>query len=166
MFKATFDRAIEEMYLELQKGFVARYGERAHDALHTALLSLYDNKAYRRVNLKGGKLKTFIKRAIMLTLGHQGRDYANFEGRTVELDEEQGIVPLAELITDVRVAIGKLSLEHQALVKAIFYDGATLREIASSSSQTYYHVFSEFEIAKACLRESLKDYAPRAYRIK
>lgn len=166
MIKRTFDDYVKTLYPVLCKYYVAKYGERAQDALHDALLGIYENKAYARVVAKGSYIKPFLKRAIMFGLGNQGSKYKNNEGRTVALDEEQEIHDKSELQTDVRIAIGKLSLEHQNLVKAIFYDGETLREVALKTGQTVYHVFSEFEIAKACLRESLKDYAPVAYRIK
>lgn len=167
MLKGTFDEHVIALYPQLMKYYVVRFGDRAEDALHDALLGVYANKAYKRVP-KGNKVKPFLKRVIMYGLGHQGRSYARNEGKTVPLADEveQELHDKTELETDVRVAVGKLSLEQQLIVKAIFWDGGTLREIAARTGQTVYRVFTEFEIAKACLRESLKDYAPRVYRVK
>lgn len=168
MLKGTFNEQLIALYPQLMKHYVARFGDRAEDALHDAILTMYDNRAYKRVAAKGNKLKPFLKRVIMYGLGHQGRSYARNEGRTVPLadEQEQEILEKTELQTDVRVAVGKLSLEQQLIIKAIFWDGDTLREVAARTGQTVYRVFTEFEIAKACLRESLKDYAPRVYRVK
>lgn len=167
MLKGIFDEEVTALYPQLVKYYVVRFGDRAEDALHDALLGVYANKAYKRVP-KGNKVKPFLKRAIMYGLGLQGKKYSRHEGRTVALadEQEQEILEKTELQTDVRVAVGKLSLEQQLIVKAIFWDGDTLREVAARTGQTVYRVFTEFEIAKACLRESLKDYAPRVYRVK
>lgn len=172
MVKGKFDEHIETLYPGLAKSVLTRHGEEGLDALHDALLSIYENKAHRSIKAKDKKgkkvnVQSFLKRAIYLTLLNRSGVYNSYYGRAAQMTEqEESIDEQTELKADVRLAVGKLSLEQQLLVKAVYWDGDTLREIATRTKRSFYSVFTELEIAKACLRETLKAYAPRVYRVK
>ena len=168
MRKATFDRHVTLCYGKLAK--VAESRHEGLETLHDALYELYAYKSYRKVHQKTGTQKMYgwMVQAIKLVTRNRHRvkglqtkreSYMEDVMSLVAIrDAEQPYDPKAELIADVRTAIGKLSAYHQSLVIAVFYEGATLREIAARLGETYYRIFTEFEIAKAQLRELLKDY--------
>jgi DNA-directed RNA polymerase specialized sigma24 family protein len=63
-----------------------------------------------------------------------------------------------DIVHDVQAAIGTLSAYHQHIVYAHYYEGKVIREIARDIGETFYRVFTELEIAKACLRTELAAY--------
>jgi DNA-directed RNA polymerase specialized sigma24 family protein len=189
MTKQTFDRHVIALYDQLRGIIEKRYGEAGIDALHNAFISLYQCKAYTRLDssLPASKVLAWLIEACKLSVRGHRRTEALQRARYKLLSELEFMVlsrtamescygssvampweevddrPL-ELIKDVQKAIGALSEYHQGLVIAHFFEGRTLREIAERTDETFYRVFTEVEIAKACLRESLIEYMPRKWK--
>lgn len=187
MKKVTFDRHVANLYEELKLIVETRYQERGQDALHDALLSIYRCKAYTRLHKKLSvkKITGWMVQAVILCIRGRLRDESRFSRRyslistleqqklqrmsraglslfehgSPEGDVWEGSVDYPiELVRDVQKAVGTLSAYHQNLVYAHYYDGETLREIAARIGETFYRVFTEMEIARACLRTQLESY--------
>lgn len=162
MQRRTFD-AYVQAHDEDFRAFAEFLGDLGEDGYHEAYVGIVERKVHAK---KFASVSSLVRHVTKLRFIDLKRIEAK-RGVTMPLEEvEEAIEYQTELIADVRLAIGKLSLEHQNLIKAVFYDGETLREVAKRTDQSYYRVFTEFEIAKSCLRESLADYAPKVYRIK
>lgn len=175
MKKAQFDEHVATLYDELKLIVQTRYQEHGDDALHDAFLSIYQSKAYTRLHggLSKGKITAWLVQAVIFCIRSRLRDESKYYRRYSLLSEieahslyetvngvEIGEVDEypVDLIRDVKVAIGTLSAEHQSLIHAVYYEGGTLREIAKRIGETVYRVFTETEIAKACLRTQLECY--------
>jgi len=172
--KLAFDRHIANLYEDLKLIAESRYGDNGQDALHDALLSIYRAKAYSRLHkmLRPEKITGWLVQATVFAVKSRCRDESVYRQRyslltdyemeaiqsdvrgTTELVEEYPI----ELVHDVQEAIGTLSAYHQNLVFAHYYEGKVIREIARDTEETVYRIFTELEIAKACLRTELEDY--------
>lgn len=187
MKKVTFDRHVANLYEELKLIVETRYQERGQDALHDALLSIYRCKAYGKLHqkLSEKKITGWLVQAVIFCIRSRLRDESKYrrryallshiesnimyasvkEGYGAGFDGPSGLADWSadeaypiDVVYDVQTAIGTLSAYHQSLVHAHFYDGETLREIASRIGETFYRVFTEMEIAKACLRTQLEAY--------
>lgn len=189
MTKQSFDRHVIALYDKLRGIIEKRYGEAGIDSLHNAFISLYQCKAYTRLDAKlpQSKVLAWLIEACKLSVRGHRRTEALHRSRYKLLSELEFMVlsrtamesvygssvampweevderPL-ELIKDVQKAIGALSAYHQGLIIAHYFEGGTLREISARTGETYYRIFTEVEIAKACLRESLIDYMPRKWK--
>lgn len=184
MTKKQFDAALTTAYPTLRLTVISRYGEEdGQDVFHDALVALYRSKAY--VRFKGGprKLQRWLTEAVVFAVRERRRNAAKDNARYILLSTiEQRMVqhavadefgdtshvldlfactePTVEIQHDVRTALGTLCWDDQQVAYAHFFDGATLREIASRTSRTFYAVFSQVEIIKACLKTALAAYAP------
>lgn len=166
MKKHTFDAHIEGHYGALLRRSKRKHGEAGEDILHDALLALYRAEYYKKLPEKtssgriyGGLCKAADYALIML--------FRKIHGERVLIDplqwheEEEGtmvIEPIVELQTDVRLALGRLSALQYNLVHACLIEGSTLREVAVRTGHSLYFIFTELEIAKACLRTDLDAY--------
>jgi len=180
MNKATFDRHLEAVYDDLALIVESRYQERGDDALHDALLSIYRCKAYKKLpaSLSVPRFTGWMVQAVIFAIRSRWRDETIHKQRYKLLSEFEQVsithevrgldLPAQEypvdLVRDVQKAMGTLSAYHHNLVLAHFFEELTLREIAERTSETFYRVFTETEIAKSCLRWELKEYRPFSYK--
>ena len=174
MKKLAFDRHIANLYEDLKLIAESRYGDNGQDALHDALLSIYRSKAYSRLHaaLRPEKITGWLVQATVFAVKSRCRDESvyrqryslltDYEMEAIQADVRGGSEFVEEypidLVHDVQVAIGTLSEQHQQLIHAHYYEGKVIREIAKDVGETVYRVFTELEIAKACLRTELEVY--------
>ncbi len=165
MDRRVFDRYVTAEFPEVRKYAEKKSADDGNDILHDGFVSLYGNKTYVKVKSNGNSedVRKLIVTAFNFAFQHSFEAGGRYKNQSVNLEEAENVEEEynIELIADVRNAIGKLSLEHQNLIKAHFYDGSSLREIASNTGETTYRIFTELEIAKAYLRTFLADYRPR-----
>lgn len=180
MNKALFDRHLESVYNDLLLIVESRYQERGGDALHDALLSIYRCEAYSKLHtdLSEKKVIGWIIQAVVFAIRSRWRDESVYHKRYKLLSEFERVSITHEvrgldieadeypvdIIRDVQKAIGTLSAYHQGLVFAHYFEEHTLREIAERVGETFYRVFTEVEIIKACLRTELDEYRPRKFK--
>lgn len=187
MKKITFDQHVANLYEELKLIVETRYRERGQDALHDALEAIYRRKAYKGLKeaLDLKSMTGWMVQSVIFAMRSKYRDESKYRKRYTlicELEERksqglrkagrveythggheaeawEGTVEYpSDIIRDVQLAIGTLSAYHQNLVHAYFYEEHTVREIAKKTGETFYRVFTELEIAKACLRSQLEIY--------
>ncbi|MGL5934566.1 MAG: hypothetical protein ACRCZI_02970 [Cetobacterium sp.] len=181
MNKALFDKHLEMCYDDLLLIAESRYQERGGDALHDALLSIYRSKAYIKLHaeLSEKKVTGWIVQAVIFAIRSRWRDESVYKKRYKLLSEFERVsithevrgldieaeeVPV-DIIRDVQKAIGSLSAYHQGLVFAHYYEELTLRELATKIDETFYRIFTEMEIVKACLRTELNEYRPNKCKL-
>ncbi len=167
MNKQTFDKHVEEYYPALLKRARRKYGDDGDDVLQDALLAVYRSKYYEHLptHAKSGRVYGLLCAAADFALR---TCYRKVQAERVLIDplqwhedgEESTIAvdPIVELQADVRAALGRLSALQYNLVFACILEERTLREVAATSGFTLYFVFTELEIAKACLRTDLDAY--------
>lgn len=178
MKKITFDQHVSRLYEELRLIVETRYQERGQDALHDALEAIYRRKAYKGLREKttSKKVTGWMVQSVIFAIRSKYRDESKYRKRYTQLsalefyserNQEQGVTEQerladteypVDIVRDVKLAVGTLSAYHQNLVYAYFYEEHTVREIAKKTDETFYRVFTELEIAKACLRTQLEVY--------
>lgn len=163
MKKTTFDKWLVEHFDGCVKRS-RRYGERADDVLQEAFVEMYEREYYKTLPedlSKGrvfGALGKFTDRVHLDVLRRERtRGEVSYEEEGIEGSEN----PTVALQRDVRKALGTLSAYHYALVVANLIEEVPLRELALRTGETFYRVFTELEIAKACLKTELDAYRYR-----
>lgn len=167
MNKTQFDAVVTREYESWRQACYQQYGESTDDRLHDGLCLIYDKQGYTGMPAKG-HLHKVVRKWVYYAASNKVRQWTKDKERNVDvtehLDELVDEDPKTELITDVKTAVGRQSYERQQMLRALFYEGLTYRELAERMNCSVYHVISEVNIVSEILRGELYDYAPRWYR--